>query len=414
MPTETGDAAEAVKPVRHAGFRLYAIFTFALGVIPFTLLSSERTPLTLLLMLIPLACFGIAESVCTRGIEWSSSTDSRAAALLLITLATGATAAGSALQIAYGFGSVSEVSAGYTYSTLYSVTRMLNATGPLAMATLVHAWRFGHLSGRCAGFLATAVAVATFSAGLSAGYLSSAVPVVLTFVVAGFTVGLIRLRLIVALGLTILLILPILFTARDDTRESLGYDRSSAVVGPYERLRFDTKLDLIPAAAPSEVLDLPGAGLLLRTAVIPRVVDPKRPIIDVSRQINYAIGSTVENNVSFSNYGNAFWLFDWPGVILVSVLMGLVFASATRYFSSLFGVAAFSACAAPAVWPQVVFPEYLIAGIQALLLGSALAAFSLLTARLSRKRSQRRGSNQSTPAAHLGNSGASRTMSSQP
>ena len=85
-------------------------------------------------------------------------------------------------------------------------------------------------------------------------------------------------------------------------------------MGPMERFRVDLLMSDLENAVPASWVDLPDPGLLARTAVVPRVLDPQRPIIDVGQQITYARGFGNANNSTFGHYGNVFWMYSWLGL----------------------------------------------------------------------------------------------------
>ena len=81
-------------------------------------------------------------------------------------------------------------------------------------------------------------------------------------------------------------------------------------------------------AVPASWVDLPDPGLLARTAVVPRVLDPQRPIIDVGQQITHARVSKREQP-TFGHHGNVFWMYRGSG-LHVSLSLGVLFGLGFR------------------------------------------------------------------------------------
>lgn len=348
------------------GARWMAVLIVMFALMPAILFEGSSLAIVVRLAAASVAAFAVGEYIAER--RQTPSARLPCASPRFVRILIGVTllcaASGYALAIAGGFGSVAEVAFGYQYSSLYSLSRMMTSATPFALALVVFAEYFGAVSRRTAFLLGFGLLGLAFMQSLGAGYLGGASRDIVVFMVLGTMTRLIRWRLLLA-GLVIALAtLPLLFGLRDDVRESAGLGRSSQAVGPLERFRVDTQISLLDWAWPSSWVEVPGLSLLVRTAFIPRVLDPDRPVLDIGKQMNFALGNLNQNNVSFGNYGTVFWLLGPLGVVVVAALLGGMFGLGVRNFDRVWGVALLATVATPAVWPEITFPDYFVGIVQ--------------------------------------------------
>lgn len=378
------------------GFRWMAVLLLAFAIGPALLLRDSNLRLVLLLTVVPLAAFGTAEYLIERGREpWPRRAAARNGYVKkFLVLAFVCSVIGYLLSIVNGFGSVAEVVVGYQYSPLYSISRTLTGLTAVCLVLIVYGERFEILPRRPAMRLAAVLLTLAFIDGLQAGYLGSSMAELVTFLVLGTMTGLITWRVVGVAVAGGLLLLPTLFDLRDNVRAAAGLQRSGEVVGPLERFRIDTQISLLDSALPSEWVSPPDAGLLIRTALVPRILDPARPILDIGQQMNEALGFTHNNNISFGHYGTVFWLHGIPGVVVVAGLLGVLFGLGVKHFSHIWAVVLLASVATPSVWPEVTFPNYFVGMIQfwLLCLGLGFAAFLLDTKSPDRTARSRMGS----------------------
>lgn len=348
------------------GARWMGFFLVVLALIPTFLFGDSNRVLVVLLSTVPIAAFALGEFLVERRrgpLSRPPGTSPRFIQILL-GVALLCAMAGHLIAILGGFGSVAEVVTGYQYSSLYSLARMMMSITPFAVALTVFAEYFGTISRRLAWLMAMALVGVAFMNSILAGYLGGALGGMVVFLVLGSMTRLVRWRVLLAALMVSFVLLSPLFDLRDDVRESVGLGRSSEVVGPFARLRVDKLISLLDGAWPSSWVPIPDLALLLRTAFVPRILDPSRPSLDVGQQINYALGSTSQSNATFGHYGTVYWLFGIVGVVLVASLLGALFGLGVRHFDRVWGVAVLAAVVSPAVWPEVAFPGYLVGFVQ--------------------------------------------------
>lgn len=335
------------------------VLLFAVG--PSLVLGGTNVRLVVVLSLVPLAMFTLSEFLVERGsdVARAPAVSGRFSRTLLGVLFV-AVLIGYCVLVAGGYGSIAEVVEGYAYSPMYTAARMLTSLAPLCLGMVVYSEYFGHISRKRAWVSAITILASAMLASLSAGYLSGFLPEAVTFLVLGTLTGMLGRRTLGAGLIMVLVLIPVAFGIRDDVRESAGVGRSSQIVGPFERFRVDSQISLLDRATPSSWLELPELSLYVRTAVVPRLLDPERPTLGIAQQMNYALGYSNANNVSFGNYGTVFWLFGMGGVVIVAGTLGALFGLGVRSFEHIWGLAVICGVARPAVWPEATFPNYLV------------------------------------------------------
>lgn len=95
--------------------------------------------------------------------------------------------------------------------------------------------------------------------------------------------GIIRTRQAVAAMLVVLLLWPVVHTARDQARASLGIRVSSA--SATERLRYDLQITRAAEIQPPLDVGQPRMGEIARYGLVPRVLDQGRPVISTGVRI---------------------------------------------------------------------------------------------------------------------------------
>lgn len=352
------------------GTKWLVVFTLALAALPAIVKHQPYTALVLALTILPIIPFAFGEWLVSRRGQAGGSSSTNPALLRLVTgVCVALAVAGAWLTFSSGAGAVDEVVTGYEYSTVGTLARGLSQFIGIAVAFLVLAELKGAMQRRTVLILCAGLLGAQTVASISLGYLSLLLGPGIAFVVLGSMSGLIGFRRIAVVLAVLAVLLPTLFQLRDDVRESLGMERSSEVVGPYERFAVDEQIALIGSAPPSSLFDTPSPLLVIRTALIPRVLDADRPVIDLGRQMYYAQGGRGASNSSFGHFGTIFWLYGAFGVVVAAFLLGLVFGVGFRKFQSVTGVLLVAAIARPAVWPSATFPSYIAGAVQFVLLG---------------------------------------------
>lgn len=379
VPEENIDrAGRGLRPMW--GVRSFAAVALITAVMPALLLDESNARLVVPIVGVAAAGLAVGEWFAERGSSRRPARrefDRSFGVSLVWVFALGAVV-GLLLAGAFNTLSIEAVYSGYQYGVVSTVSRMLMALTAPAVALAVWSNHRGWLSARTTWILSGGLVLLTLAVSLKGGYLSVAIPVGVVFLVLGSMTHLIRLRHLAVGTVLLAVLLPLMFQVRDDVREDLGGTRSSEGVGPMERFRVDLLMSDLENAVPASWVDLPDPGLLARTAVVPRVLDPQRPIIDVGQQITYARGFGNANNSTFGHYGNVFWMYSWLGVACVSLSLGVLFGLGFRLFDSGVGAILLSAVTAPTVWLEAAFPAYWSGIVQSLLLSFSVVAVTWL------------------------------------
>lgn len=357
---------EMLLPRRMWGAVWMGSLLVAFGVGPSLFFGDSNLLLVLKLTIVPWGAFALAEYF-SESSGTPRALDPRVSSRfvkILLGLSSILATLGFAILFISDFGSVSEVVSGYQYSSVYTVARMLASLSPFALVLAIYAHYFGILGRRSVTLIAAVLLGANFAASLNAGYLGGVAIPGITFLLFATMVGFMRWRLVALILVSLWLILPWLFTLRNNIREGIGLGRSSLLSAPFERFRIDNQISLLDVAVPSNMVDVPEVGLYFRTALIPRLLDPERPILDIGQSMNLAVGNLNLNNLSFGHYGTVYWLLGFAGVVSVAAVLGGLFGLGVRNFDRLWAVAVLGAVGAPAVWPEMAFPNYFAGFVQ--------------------------------------------------
>jgi len=130
-------------------------------------------------------------------------------------------------------------------------------------------------------------------------------------------IGIIRIRTVIICLLIVLIAWPTFYSLRNQIREASGV-RVLQSQSAVDRIRFDLQAGRAADFSPGQdigqltILDIP------RYAVIPRVLDPDRPILGTARLINYYLfGGTDTSASSFLPVATTWVLYGSKGLILL-------------------------------------------------------------------------------------------------
>ncbi|MEV4389164.1 hypothetical protein AB0J68_26205 [Micromonospora sp. NPDC049580] len=217
------------------------------------------------------------------------------------------------------------------------------ADGPLAMvSTLFSGWTAlgfallvaSHLSGRLSrvklhGWLAVLVGAELYVALLTA-VTAPLVALVFFMAATGALCGVFRLRYLVVCAVVLFLAWPAVFEHRNNIREDRGVAVDTTVTAT-DRLRLDSQLSVVAGFDVPVDLGQPGVTDYLRYGLVPRVLDPDRPVLSTGQRINLYIGGGSTSAYTFLLLGNI-WFFDGPvGVVAVHAFWAAVAAMLLRW-----------------------------------------------------------------------------------
>ncbi|MFI5932975.1 hypothetical protein [Actinoplanes sp. NPDC051494] len=152
-----------------------------------------------------------------------------------------------------------------------------------------------------------------------AGYTAITAPIVnyISFTIfAGLLLGLLRIKFVATFGLCLVLIWPVVFSIRNEIRESGGVAVDSDVTA-QDRLRFDEQLTAasaysVPARLPGEMR----TSDILRYGLVPRVLDPGRPALSTGNLINEYMGGTRTSSYNFLAVGTVYFIEGPYGLMI--------------------------------------------------------------------------------------------------
>lgn len=376
------DRSSEVPQIRFLwGFKTMAFSILLTAVIPSLFLGGPSKPQTFTIFGVALAGVLLAEwsieRLSPRQAPPSSPSQSQRV-LLISSLATFAACTGYALSAVFGFGSIAEVALEYSYSPLASVANGLKALNGVAMTLVALLRLLRAISARHYWFSSLLIIAFASVSSLLNGYLGGVAVPLLTFAIVGTLTRAMKWRWVVAGVLCVAMLMPALFVLRDNVRVEQGMERSSLAVGPFERLRSDTTVALIDQALPAADVGMPSTWLLLRTALVPRVLDPGRPLIEMGRLMNTALGFNTANNVSFGTYGTAYWIGGLPAVAASAISLGALFGIGVRYFTSVLGASLLGTVAPLMARQEATFPTFFSGIAQTMLTVLLLMAIARL------------------------------------
>lgn len=166
--------------------------------------------------------------------------------------------------------------------------------------------------------------------GLTNGMVGSSAAFVLAIVIAALWLELIRFRwfvIIVALGVGSW---PKLAEYRNKLRsEVVGYSFDST--DPFSRLRLDEQMASVAVLMPRPaILEPPSWLTVMRTGLVPSVLDSNRPPIDVGSRFSVALGGSALNSTSATLLGNVVILTGWIGLAAFMVVIAAILALLLR------------------------------------------------------------------------------------
>lgn len=169
------------------------------------------------------------------------------------------------------------------------------------------------------------VAVIGLLSGIVKSGISFAISVVFMLILAGF----LRIRVAVSIALVLVLAWPLVQPVRDAIRSQQAGTLVESTGTPTDRLRLDEQLALADRLRTSVIrFDPPSPLTVVRTGLLPSVIDRDRPPISTGTQMSQALGGSRKNAVSATVLGNVLIILGWGGLIayvfVVAVAMRLL------------------------------------------------------------------------------------------
>ncbi|MDG9675551.1 hypothetical protein [Micromonospora sp. DH14] len=225
---------------------------------------------------------------------------------------------------AAGRGTVfTQLSGAMPESPLANATSLVSGWSELAVALLIASY-LGNKASRRRIFVWLLALIVTQVVLVGITAISSPLFGFVTLVAAlGAISGVIRARYVAVTAIVLVLAWPSLFQIRNEVRQNGGFTVSQEITAE-DRLRFDLQMS---AAAhhdvPAEVRQ-PSPLDYIRYGLVPRVLDPERPVLSTGREINQYLGGVATSAYSFMTLGNVYFLDGRRAVVIYYALWSAV------------------------------------------------------------------------------------------
>lgn len=230
-----------------------------------------------------------------------------------------------ALQTTLGAGTYAAQIGQLRTSALASLLTPFSSWSIVGAALILYSWSHKGCSRRQAlAMLGALVLFEVVWSVVAVGRTAPGFQYALTVATGAVIVGLIRLRDVALATLVALVVWPLVFQLRQDTRRSVsGHTPTGQIEEASERLQLDLLL------AYAEHIRVPSDELMapldiLRYGLIPRALDSGRPELAVGSVFSVAVGSTPQSSVSFTTLGSLYSQGGWLWVVTFSALVALV------------------------------------------------------------------------------------------
>lgn len=236
-----------------------------------------------------------------------------------------------------------------------------------------------------------------FAVGLRNGLVNAAASYTLTLLLVAVILGLLTVRRSILFVGAMLLLWPVIHEARDAVRYAvLGQSLGPTSTDPFERLRFDKQManaELL-VGGPGQ-LDVPSWLTVVRTGLLPSLIDSPRPPLNTGSVMSVALGGSPRNSTSATFLGNVAIFDGAGGLIVVGGVLSLVMVVLLRrrgvWDICMFGLIYYSLMSLVATYPDGI--ASVLQGILSLLV--VLVVVSLMSAW---SRSNQEGAVKSDPS----------------
>lgn len=199
---------------------------------------------------------------------------------------------------------------------------------------VLHMWFYvqGVITRRQAMWAVGTVIAAHAAAGLYRAILGQAAAAIVTLLVVAVLMGLVRLRALAGIIAALVIVWPTVYDFRDSARKDVT--GSSSVVSaedPMGRLQLDEQMSLVGRFKPGGgQIDVPTATTVIRTGLLPSVIDSPRPPLDTGSQMSVALGGSYLNSRSATFFGNVYIFEGMTGIGVVAAALALAMGVAMR------------------------------------------------------------------------------------
>ena len=268
-------------------------------------------------------------------------------------------------------------------SVLVPLFTPFNIWSLFGAALFVWLFRQGRIPRRTAYVAVSLALIVQVYVGLERAILGQAAAFGATLLVLAILSGLIRLRFLLVLVMLIPLVWPTVYEYRDSVRRQIGGSLSAVSADdPTERLQLDEQMSLLEELAPHrQDLEGPSALTIIRTGLLPRLIDPNRPPLDTASQLSVATGSAESNSRSATFLGNVFLFTGMWGVMFTGAGLAVMMGMALRRSYSPWALMFVGLVYLTGISFNAAYPKGVVALLQAI--ESMLVAY-LLTRYLSR------------------------------
>lgn len=163
--------------------------------------------------------------------------------------------------------------------------------------------------------------------GVVGGITGQSFAAVLTIMLAAFLAGAVSPRRAIAMALIAILAWPTISAARDWVRRSTVADVRVQVglEDSRDRLKLNDQFALIASLDEYDMESInPSTETLIRTALIPSVIDGERPPLDTGRRMSIALGGAPTNSTSATMLGNVYLTGSYSLVIATVASLAVI------------------------------------------------------------------------------------------
>lgn len=272
----------------------------------------------------------------------------------------------------YGFGAASGLQAASHFSVLVTP---LQLWVPIGLALCLYAYQRQHAARRSILGVIGAAALMQLVIVLRQATTVSLFELLFLAGSLALVSGFLRFRWVVVLLIAVMIVWPVLYAVRNASRDAtLGSTTAFAGTTASSRLEDDREIAAAIAVHQNGIRlqGLPSPLLVLETGLLPRALQPGRPVMDTSSLLSQAVGGPATSSYTFTGIGGIWFLYGWGGLVAAFAGFGLVGVLCTRHRGP-FAFVLLGGMLYELLWIETTFPDAFAGFLQFAV--SALVAF---------------------------------------
>lgn len=272
----------------------------------------------------------------------------------------------------YGFGTVSGLRAASHLSVLVTP---LQLWVPIGVALSLYAYQRQYAARRSIVGIIGAAAVIQLAIVIRQATTVSLFELLFLAGSLALVSGFLKFRWIVILLIAVMIVWPVLYAVRNASRDAtLGSTIAFAHTQASSRLEDDREIAAAITVHQNgiQLQGLPSPLLVLETGLIPRALQPGRPVVDTTSLLSQAVGGPATSSYSFTGVGDIWFLYGWGGLVVAFAGFGLLGVLCTRHRGP-FAFVLLGGLLYELLWIETTFPDAFAGYLQFAV--SALVAF---------------------------------------